>query len=51
MGASVTLAELEETLKYYVKTKPGNAIEYLTFIIIIWEIIIITIIVQLFFCK
>lgn len=26
MGASVTLIELEETLRYYVKTKPGNTI-------------------------
>lgn len=26
VGASVTLAELEETLRYHVKTKPGNAL-------------------------
>lgn len=28
VGASVTLAELEETLRYYVKTKPGNRISH-----------------------
>lgn len=27
VGASVTLIELEETLRHYVKTKPGNVIE------------------------
>lgn len=27
VGASVTLVELEETLKHYIKTKPGNMIE------------------------
>lgn len=26
MGASVTLIELEETLRYYIKIKPGNMI-------------------------
>lgn len=26
MGASVTLVELEETLRHYVKAKPGNMI-------------------------
>jgi len=27
VGASVTLVELEETLRHYIKTEPGNMIE------------------------
>lgn len=27
IGASVTLVELEETLRHYIKTEPGNMIE------------------------
>lgn len=27
VGASVTLVELEETLKHYIETEPGNMIE------------------------
>lgn len=39
VGASVTLVELEETLKHHVKTKPGNTLElYLSYILFLYVV-------------
>jgi len=32
IGASVTLTVLEETLKYHVKTKPGNMLDLILYL-------------------
>lgn len=32
VGANITLIELEETLKHYIKTKPGNILNLLLYL-------------------